>query len=71
MANSHPEQDELIEFLKSAVWAGVPLAAIIVLTKALIARYPEVDVSWLFLAVAVPVLAVAYAFAFWWRSRRA
>jgi uncharacterized membrane protein len=71
MADADPEQDEFIEHLRQYVWAGVPTIIIIVLTKALIARYPEVDVIWLFLAVAIPVIAVAYAFAFWWRKRHA
>ncbi len=59
------------ELLWGFVWAGVPTAIIIVSTKALIARYPAVDVTWLFVAVAAPVIAVAYAFAFWWRKRHA
>jgi hypothetical protein len=71
MAEPSPEQDELIEHLKHYVWAGVPMAIIIVLTKALVARYPTIEVGWLLGAVAAPVIAAAYAFAFWWRKRRA
>jgi hypothetical protein len=57
--------------LRQLAWAGVPVAIIIMVTKALIARFPAVEAVWLFLAVAVPVIAITYAFAFWWRSRRA
>jgi len=60
---------ELADLARHAVWAGVPTVVIVLGTNALIAKYPGIDVAWLFLAVAVPVIALAYAFAFWWRGR--
>jgi hypothetical protein len=53
------------------VWGGIPAAIIIISTKALIAKFPDVDVAVLFLATAIPVIAAMYAIIFWKKKRHA
>jgi hypothetical protein len=58
---------DLVPFLIPAVG----IVAIIGLTKVLIAVYPTLDVTLLFVAAVIPVLAVLYPFARWWGKRNA
>jgi hypothetical protein len=78
MDHSDPDADrkeaaqaEFKAVMWSLVWGGIPAAIIIVSTKALIARFPNVDVAILLLATAIPVIAVMYAIIFWKKKRHA
>lgn len=68
------EPEETINLLGVAWlvgWTVIPAGLVTILTKALIAEFPSVEVTWLFIAAATPVAALAWVFAIWIRNRNA